>query len=126
MDSFDFLKAERTTEIELHVERCARVMCELVLFVLVELQPAFSETEAAMPPHPLALPVLEPLHVGAGLDEELHLHLLELARAENEIARGDFIAERFSDLRDPEWDLLAGCLLDIEEIDVRTLRRFGT
>ena len=38
--------------------------------------------------------------------EELHLHLLELAGAENEITRGDLVAERFADLGDAErWPL---------------------
>jgi hypothetical protein len=47
-----------------------------------------------------------PLLVGAGLDEELHLHLLELAGAEDEVARRDLVAERLADLPDPERDLL--------------------
>ena len=37
-----------------------------------------------------------------GRDEELHLHLLELAGAEDEVARGDLVAERLADLGDPE------------------------
>ena len=56
-------------------------------------------------------PVLVPLLVGAGLDEELHLHLLELAGAEDEVARRDLVAERLADLADAERRLLArrGC-----------------
>jgi hypothetical protein len=43
----------------------------------------------------------------ARLDEELHLHLLELAGAEDEVARRDLVAERLADLRDAERRLLA-------------------
>ena len=38
-------------------------------------------------------------------DEVLDLHLLELARAEDEVARRDLVAERLADLRDPERHL---------------------
>ena len=76
--------------------------------MLVELEPVGSEPQRLVPLHPLALPVLEPLHVIARrVDEELHLHLLELARPEDEVARGDLVAERLADLGDPERQLLA-------------------
>jgi hypothetical protein len=51
-------------------------------------------------------PVLVPLLVRARLDEELHLHLLELAGAEDEVARRDLVAERLALLADAERDLL--------------------
>src|SRR5437762_7400976 len=76
-----------------------------------------------MPVHALLFPVLEPFHVGAGLDEELHLHLLELARAKYEIARSDLVAESLADLRDAERNLLPRRLLDVEKIHVDALRR---
>ena len=56
---------------------------------------------------PLLQPVLVPLLVGPGLDEELHLHLLELTGTEDEVARRDLVAERLADLRDAERRLLA-------------------
>ena len=43
-------------------------------------------------------PVLEPLQIGARLAEELQLHLLELPDAENEVTRGDLVAEGLADL----------------------------
>jgi hypothetical protein len=58
-----------------------------------------------------------PLVFRAGLDEELHLHLFELAIAENKIPHDDFVAKRFPDLRDTERDLFSHRLLDIIEID---------
>src|ERR1041385_8753436 len=40
-------------------------------------------------------------------DKKFQLHLLELARAEREVARVDFVAKRFSDLADAKRHLLA-------------------
>ena len=44
----------------------------------------------------------------AGRDEVLDLHLLELARAEDEVARRDLVAERLADLRDAKGNLEEG------------------
>jgi hypothetical protein len=55
-----------------------------------------------------------PLLVGARLDEELHLHLLELAGAEDEVAGRDLVAERLADLRDAERRLLARVVMHVE------------
>ena len=52
--------------------------------------------------HPGLLPVL----VGARLDEELDLHLLELAGAEDEVAGSDLVAERLADLPMPNGGFL--------------------
>ena len=41
-----------------------------------------------------------PGFVRTGFNEELELHLLELAYPEDEIAWGDLVAERLADLRD--------------------------
>ena len=43
-----------------------------------------------------------------GRDEVLHLHLLELAGPEDEVLRGDLVAERLTHLGDAERWLLAG------------------
>ena len=60
-----------------------------------------------------------------GRDEELHLHLLELARAEDEVARRDLVAKRLADLRDAERRLLARELQDVLEVDEDALRGLG-
>jgi hypothetical protein len=72
-----------------------------------------------------AFQLLEPLVVGCRLHEELQLHLLELARPEDEVPGRDLVAERLADLRDPERHLLARRLLDVEEVHVRALRGLG-
>ncbi len=70
-------------------------------------------------------PVLVPLGVGAGLDEELHLHLLELARAEDPVLRRDLVAEALADLADAERRLLARGAEDVREVDEDALRGLG-
>ena len=61
----------------------------------------------------------------AGLDEELHLHLLELARAEDEVAGRDLVAEALAGLGDAERRLLARGLHDVVEVDEDALGRLG-
>src|SRR5215510_28485 len=56
--------------------------------------------------------------------EVFDLHLLEFASAEGEIARRDFVAENFPDLRDTERQLATRRLQDVEEIDEDALRCF--
>jgi hypothetical protein len=74
--------------------------------VRVQAQALLAQAEAGVPGLPVGDPVLVPFLVGAGLDEELHLHLLELAGTEDEVPRGDLVAERLADLPDSERDLL--------------------
>ncbi len=76
-----------------------------------------------MPLHAPLAPALEPLGVGAGLHEELHLHLLELAGPEDEVAGGDLVPERLADLGDAERNALPRALQHVEVVDVDALRR---
>jgi hypothetical protein len=69
--------------------------------------------------------VLVPLLRLVGRAEELHLHLLELAGAEDEVAGGDLVPERLADLGDTERRLLAGELEDVLEVVEDPLRRLG-
>ena len=62
-------------------------------------------------------PVGEPLQIGVRLAEELQLHLLELAGAEGEVARGDLVAEGLADLAHAEGQLAAGGADDVIEVD---------
>src|SRR5271154_5951844 len=59
------------------------------------------------------------------LDEKFQFHLLELARAEGEIARRDLVAERLADLRDAERDALPRRFQNIFELRENRLRGFG-
>lgn len=61
---------------------------------------------------------------GRRLDEELHLHLLELAGAEDEVAGGDLVAEALADLADAERRLLAGRRHNVGKVDEDALRGF--
>ena len=79
-------------------------------------QPVFAEV----------FPVSEPLEVRAGLAEELALHLLELADAEDEVARSDLVAEGLADLADAEGQLFARGALDVCEVDENALGGLGT
>ena len=101
------------------------VVAELVQGVLEEPQVLLAHAQAGVPGHAFLHPVLVPLLVRAGLDEELHLHLLELAGAEDEVARRDLVAEGLADLADAERRLLAGGGEHVAEVDEDALRRLG-
>src|SRR6185312_13860364 len=87
--ALDLLEAERAAEVELDVECTLCVVRELLRRVLMEFETVRRETEREMPLHALRLPVVEPLRRLLGLDEELHLHLLELASPEDEVPGRD-------------------------------------
>ena len=57
--------------------------------------------------------------------EKLDLHLLELARAEGEVSRRDFVAETLADLGDAEGHRDAAAVADVFEIDEYPLGRLG-
>src|SRR5205823_7429917 len=121
--AFDLLEAEAAAEVELDVERGARIVCELFLLVLMELQPLLGKPEAAVPLHALLFPIFEPLLVRAWLDEKLHLHLLEFASSKDEVSWRDLVAERLADLGDAERHLLTHRLLHVEKVHIDALRR---
>ena len=56
----------------------------------------------------------------------MHLHLLELAHAEDELTCDDLVAEGLTNLCDTEGDAHAAGLLDIEEVHEDALSRLGT
>src|SRR5215212_3744726 len=90
--------------------------------VLAHAQAAAPEPVAEIPGEPLVDPVAVPL-LGLGRwDEVLHLHLLELADAEKEVAGRDLVAERLPDLRDAERRSSASELQHVLEVDEDPLR----
>ena len=105
VNALELLPAER--KLILNVVGVLGVVRELVLVMLMPAQLVGPDTQPFHPLHSLGAPEFEPLVLGAGLHEKLHLHLFEFARAENEVAGRDLVAERFSDLRNAKRDLLS-------------------
>ena len=93
-------------EVEHEIGGGAGVEGELVLGVYVFGDRLAREADGNQPVdagvEPLAM---EALPVGFRGDEVLDLHLLELAGAEDKVARGDLVAEGFADLGDTKGDL---------------------
>ena len=117
-DALEFAElAAAETEAVLDVDGALRVVRQLLLRVLVVAQVLGVDAEVGVPVPALVDPVLVPLLVGARLDEELHLHLLELAGAEDEVARRDLVAEALAGLGDAERRLLAGVVEHVQEVD---------
>ena len=61
------------------------------------------------------------LFIFARLDEVFHLHLLELARAKDEVAGRYFVPERLSNLGHAKGQLAAAGVQDIQKIDEDSL-----
>src|SRR5207247_901631 len=78
--------------------------------------------DPAVVPGLVGRPALEPV---VRVDEELDLHLLELARAEDEVAGRDLVAKGLADLRDAERQLAPRGLQHVVEVDEDALRRLG-
>ncbi|CDZ92017.1 Predicted transcriptional regulator [Rhodococcus ruber] len=113
-------------EAVLDVDGALGVVGQLVLRVLVQAQVVLVDAESGVPVHPVVDPVLVPLLVLARLDEELHLHLLELAGPEDAVARGDLVAEALAGLADAERRLLARRGEHVGEVHEDALRGLGT
>ena len=103
VNALDLTRAKR--ELVIDIDRRAGVVRQLVWAVRVELEVFALHAEVEIPLESLLAPVVEPLRLGLGVDEELHLHLLELAHAIGEVAGADLVAERLADLRDAEGQL---------------------
>ena len=130
-DAFELFGSKREFAEDVHAS--AGVVREFLGFLPVVIEHIRAEADARVVRGPLRNPVavphfpapvwlrcgkvraFAPFRHGAadgfdgfiGLDEKLQFHLLELAGAEGEIARRDFVAERLSDLADAERDSLA-------------------
>ena len=113
VDALELLETER--EVELDVGGGIGVVGQLL--VVMEAVVLRAHPQVHMPLHAGLFPLGEPVELRTGLDEELHLHLLELAHAEDELPGHDLVAESLADLRDAERNLHAAGLLDIEVVD---------
>src|SRR5579872_7261611 len=90
-DPFELGPADRVKVLE--VAGRTRVVRELRGLVRPHAQVAWPQAEPEMPVEARLDPVAVPLVGLRRRHEELHLHLLELAHAEEEVARGDLVAE---------------------------------
>ena len=88
---------------------------------------AFFRHALRLPPaQTLGGPEFVPRHAVLGGAEKFHLHLFELAGAENEIARRHLVTECFADLRDAERQPHARGVQHVFVFQKNALRRFGT
>ena len=118
-DALELVPSPR--EEELHVRGTRRVVGQLVGVVVAQPELRLGDAQPEIPAVPLVQPVLEPVLGLGGRDEVLHLHLLELTGPEDEVLRGDLVAERLAHLGDPEgWPLARG-LEHVGEVDEHPL-----
>src|SRR5690349_14436616 len=96
MYSLHFLKSHRKIIFDITCRICIMRQLDMIM------KPVFLRTNAQpfMPSHALILPVFIPFFLCTGPNKKLHLHLLKLTHAENELPCNDLIAECFSYLRD--------------------------
>ena len=102
------------------------IVAQFFLLMIPEPQVFLMNAQVEQPLMAEVLPIREPFKLGTRFAEEFQLHLLKFARAENEVARCNFIAERFADLRNAERQLLARAALNVLEVYKDALRGFGT
>src|SRR5436190_2292273 len=122
-DSLELLPPDREPVLDVAGRR--RVVRELTRLVRPGARVIGPDAELLVPLAPALDPPLVPLLRLGRRDEELHLHLLELAGAEDEVAGDDLVAERLADLRDSERRLDARELEHVLEVDEDPLRRLG-
>ena len=122
-DPLQLADAER--EGVLDVGRGRRVEGQLLGVVVAEPEPVGPQAEVDVPLEPGLPPVGVPLRGLVGPAEELDLHLLELARAEGEVARVDLVAEALADLGDAERQLDAAGVDDVLEVGEDPLGGLG-
>ncbi len=113
------------TELVLDVDGAIGIVRQLLLRVFEEPQVFRVDAEVDIPLQAGVDPVLMPLLGGRRLDEELHLHLLELAGTEDEVARRDLVAEALTDLPDAERRLAPRGRDHVGEVDEDALRGLG-
>ena len=113
-------------EQELKVRGGLGVEAQLLGIVVAEADIFVLQADGQQPVMAERAPIVEPLKVRAGLAEEFQLHLLELADAEDKVARSDLVTEGLTDLTDAEGQLFPGGTLDIVEVHKDALCRFGT
>src|SRR5205814_1124813 len=123
-DTLELAPAITERKSVLDVHSSLRVVRQLLRRMLVAAQVGWTNAELDVPAFALGDPVVEPLFVGAWLDEVLQLHLLEFQRPEHEIPRRDLVSERLSYLCDTKWQPPTHGRRNIGKIDEDSLRGF--
>ena len=109
----------------LQVGRASRIVRELLGRVNVAAEVGWVDTKSYVPLFAQVDPAAVPLVRLIGRDEVLHLHLLEFARAEDEVAQGDLVAERLALLSDAKGQPTTGRREHVLEVDEDALRGLG-
>ena len=120
-DALELRPADRV--VVLDVARALGVVRALLRPVLPHAQPRPPQPVLDVPLEPGVDPVPVPLVGLRRRHEVLHLHLLELAHAEEEVPGRDLVAERLADLRDSERRPPPRQLEDVLEVDEDALCR---
>ena len=121
-DAPELLHAKRIFEHDVH--RAAGVKREFLLRMRVAREVRVGQADALQPRFAPSDPLFVDLGpIGVFVDEIFHLHLFKFARAENEVARRDLVAERLADLRNTERQFHATGIDDVFEINKHALRR---
>src|SRR3989441_2417728 len=130
-DAHQLAPADR--EVVLDVDGALGVVRQLVAVVLSESQMRAAEAVAEEPRHAVLHPPVVPVLAGrpalyslVRIDEVLDLHLLELARAEDEVAGRDLVPEGPPGLGDAERQFEPHRLQDVVEVDEHRLGGLGT
>ena len=116
--------AEREQELE--VGGSHGIEAQLLLGMVAAADVLLGHAKAEQPAFAVVFPVCEPVKVGAGLAEELKLHLLKLAGTEGEVAGSDFVTEGLAYLTDAERNFLSGGALNVLKVHENALRGFRT
>ncbi len=105
------------------VYRHLRVMGKLVLRVIAEFEILFLHAQRFPPAHALGFPELVPGPGFVGMAEPFHLHLLELARAIDEVSRRYLVPEALAHLSYAKGNLYARGVDDVLVVEEDALGR---
>src|SRR5271165_3595998 len=98
MDALPFLPANNT--LVLNVKSLFGIVRKLIRPMCAEAQAIFMIDNALVPLEAKLFPIIKPLLHFTRMHEELQVPLLELALAEQEVPRRDFVAESLPNLAD--------------------------
>ena len=122
VDALPFLPAKHGLVFD--IEGLFRVVRQFVRPMCAEAQAILVVDDALVPLKTPLFPVIKPLLHLAGMHEELQIPLLELALAEQEVARRDLVAEGLPDLANAKRYLHARGLQYVFVVQVDVLARF--